>query len=452
MEGNYYRELFKTPIEEYYRKGKISIRAFNCCHYNDIDTIGDLAFYHSKKGLLSIRNCGKKVLKELEDLLEGIDLANVDLILKHQEQYEFVPKEIKSFIENKPRQPYCESPAALYCFYCVNQKELAKRFCGLKSNDEQQYYYQTLLEICSELKNAKLTISYDFELFVIAKAILRFCNNQFSSEVERTSPSSKLRKETLIADFAARASKLSIRAKKIQEDKIPTYLQAALLFQLTRKQLEKGLSHNNYKSKKNEEIIGFIEGLKEFSIQLESLDDRELNKQIVLKKFPFLSEEQSVFVFDYDTQYGHYPMFYILRHYLTMSKDKGDVVFAMSTGMLDGRCKTLEELGEYFDLTRERIRQILVKTSNRLFRDEEWGKYSFSIVNEITRDDKLFLDIVNNEKVRLSFDSFAQICFRGFHYKIVKEKGRVYLRKGILTDIRNKSNAEKRYGKNNHII
>lgn len=429
MEGNYYRELFKTPIEEYYRKGHISIRAFNCCHYNDIDTIGDLAFYHCKKGLSSIRNCGKKVFKELESLLEGIDLANVDLVLKHQEQYESVPKEIKSFIENKPRQPYCESPEALYCFYCVNQNGLATRFCGLKSNDEQRYYYQTLLEICSELKNAKLTVSYDYELFVIAKTILWFCNNQFSSEIERTNPSAKLRKETLKADFAARISRLSMRAKKIQEDKIPTFLQAALLFQLTRKQLEKGLSHNNYKSKKNEEIIAFIEGLKEFSVQLESLDDHELSRQIVLKKFPFLTEEQSNFVVDYNAQYGRYPMFYNLWHYLSKSKNREDVVFAMSTGMLDGRCKSLEELGEFFDLTRERIRQILVKTSDRLIRDEEWGKYPFSSVNEITKNDKLYLDIVNNEKVNLSFDSFAQICFRGFHFKIVKEKGRAYLRK-----------------------
>ena len=429
MEGKEYREILNTPIEKYYRMDLISVRAFNCCHYNDIDTIGDLALYHCKKGLLSIRNCGKKVLKELESLLKGIDLANVDLVLKHQEQYESVPKEIKSFIENKPRQPYCESPEALYCFYCVNQNGLATRFCGLKSNDEQRYYYQTLLEICSELKNAKLTGSYDYELFVIAKAILWFCNNQFSSEVEKTSPSAKLRKETLKADFTAKASRLSIRAKKIQEDKLPTYLQAALLFQLTRKQIEKVFSHNCYKSKKNEEIIAFIEGLKEFSLQLESLDDHELSRQIVLKKFSFLTEEQSDFVVDYKIQYNHYPMFYILKHYLLISKHREDVIFAMSTGLLDGRCKTLEEIGDYFDLTRERIRQILVKASKKLFDDKEWKKYPFMGVDQITRDDELFLDVVNKERIDVSFESFAQICFRGLYFKIVKEKGTVYLRR-----------------------
>lgn len=432
MEGKKCREIFKTPIEECYHTGLISIRAFNCCRYNDIDTIGDLACYHRKKGLSSIRNCGEKVLKELECLLDGIDIANVDLILKHHVQYELVPKEIKLFIENKPRKPYCESPDALYCFYCVNQNELATRFCGLKSNDEQRYYYQTLLEICSELKNAKLTVSYDYELFVVAKAILRFCNDQYSFEAVEVDSSEKLRTEAVLADFTAKVSRLSIRAKKIQVEKIPTYLQAASLFQLTKKQLKAFLFQGRYMEKTNEELFAFINGLKEILLRYDSLDDYEIIKQDVNNRFHYLSEEQVAFVVDFRIKYGYYPMFYILKCLLSVTQNRPEIIFAMSTGMLDGRCRSLEEIGEHFDLTKERIRQLLIKTSHKIFEDEEWEKYPFTKVHEITRDDEPYLNVINNEKVDISFETFAQICFRGFQYKIVKEKGlvkKVYLPK-----------------------
>ena len=142
-----------------------------------------------------------------------------------------------------------------------------------------------------------------------------------------------------------------------------------------------------------------------------------------------MTEEQRAFVADYYMVYEHYPMFYNLWRYLSVSKDRSDIIFAMSTGMLDGHCKTLEEIGEYFDLTRERIRQILVKTSKKLFEDKDWGKYPFMCLDRITRDNELFLDVVNKERVDLSFESFAQICFRGLHFKIVNEKGSAFLRK-----------------------
>lgn len=430
MEGMKSKEFFKTPIEECYRMGLISIRAYNCCFYNDINTIGDLANYHYKKGLLNIRNCGQMVLKELEGLLDGIDIATVDLALKHQEQYESVPKEIKMFVENKPRQPYCESPEALYCFYCVNQNVLAERFCGLKSNDERRYYYQTLSQICSEIKNAKLTMSHDYELFVIAKTVLWFCNDQYSFEVVEANSSEKLRAKAITADFTDKISMLSTRTKKIQEEKIPTYLQAVSLFQLTRKQLESFLFPGRNMKKTSDEISTFIDGLKEVLLRYDSLDDYEIIKQDVCDRFSYLSEDQVAFVVDFKIKYGHYPMFYILWHLLSVTKDRSEIIFAMSTGMLDGCCKSLEEIGGHFDLTRERIRQLLIKTSHRLFKDEEWEKYHFTRVREITRDDETYLNVVNKEMVDISFENFAQICFRGFHFIIVREKGeikRVYM-------------------------
>ena len=42
------------------------------------------------------------------------------------------------------------------------------------------------------------------------------------------------------------------------------------------------------------------------------------------------------------------------------------MVLKMRYGLLDGKAKTLEEVGQYFNVTRERIRQIEVKALRKL--------------------------------------------------------------------------------------
>ena len=41
-------------------------------------------------------------------------------------------------------------------------------------------------------------------------------------------------------------------------------------------------------------------------------------------------------------------------------------VIKMRYGLIDGTCKTLEEVGKYFEVTRERIRQIESKALKKL--------------------------------------------------------------------------------------
>lgn len=425
IEGKSIKEILNTPVEKYYSMGLISTRAFNCCQYNDINTIADLALYHRNKGLLCLRNCGKIILKELEYLLDGIDLDKVGLALEHSVKYEHVPKEIKAIIENKLQSPYSNSktPEDLYCFFCVDQNDLANKFHSLKCLEEKRCHYQILSDICSEMKNANLTVSFDYELFVIAKAILWFCNDQTMIEIIEMEPSVQLRMDILNAVFANKASMLSTRAKKIQKERIPSYLKVISLFQMTKKQLEEFLTPGRHAIKTTEELFAFVDALKENLMRFENLDDYYISKQYALLRFPYLSEEHVDFVVNFNAQYGHYPMFYLLRQSMSMPKEREDVIFVMSTGLLDKQCKTLEEIGEQFDLTRERIRQILMAVSHKLFEVKEWEKYPFANEHEITQEDESFLNVVNNEKVDMTFETFAQICSRGFHFKIAKEKG-----------------------------
>ncbi|MGB1364176.1 MAG: DNA-directed RNA polymerase subunit alpha, partial [Flavobacteriales bacterium] len=64
------RQLLKTKLADM----DLSVRALNCLKAADIDTLGDLVAFN-KNDLLKFRNFGKKSLTELEELVEGKNLA-----------------------------------------------------------------------------------------------------------------------------------------------------------------------------------------------------------------------------------------------------------------------------------------------------------------------------------------------------------------------------------------
>jgi len=63
------------------------------------------------------------------------------------------------------------------------------------------------------------------------------------------------------------------------------------------------------------------------------------------------------------------------------------MVLKMRYGLLDGKAKTLEEVGQYFNVTRERIRQIEVKALRKL-RHPSRSKYLKSLITLLDDQEK----------------------------------------------------------------
>ncbi|MCG8183254.1 hypothetical protein [Tenacibaculum piscium] len=58
-------------ISEIYRKGKISVRSYNVCIYNNLNSVKDLKEYLSKrKSFTNLRNCGRKSNEELIEICD----------------------------------------------------------------------------------------------------------------------------------------------------------------------------------------------------------------------------------------------------------------------------------------------------------------------------------------------------------------------------------------------
>lgn len=437
MEGKDIRAILRKPIEWYYDMWVISKRAFLVCMANEIYTVGDLLRAHHDNVLPKLRNCGKKTIKELEEVLAQLGPIGQTYALQlinKQDKYEDLseaPKHIIVSAYNKPLFNFSmdcidlfyatfNDPRLFYSFFCLDQKNLAERFNNLDNEELKHYCYKLLSEIHASFCKEQLADTFTYELVVIARTILWFCDDRFAEELEVSDADLKTKRKILLADFAENVDKLSKQTRRIQRWFIPTYLKAITMFLLTEEQVAELLPQIWLHRAPHGEIFRFLADLNDVLFQYENLDGNEVSRTIIANRYPNLTEEQVGFVTDFHNQYRHYPMFFLLRDQLAKSEDRLDRIFAMATGICDGHPMNLSEIGKEMECTRERVRQLMEKAPKNLFRDKEWLYYQFDSTLVIAEIDDVYLNVVDHEKVNIPFESFAQVCIEGFPLKAMK--------------------------------
>ena len=437
MEGKDIKAILRKPIEWYYDMWVISKRAFLVCMANEIYTVGDLLRAHHDNVLPKLRNCGKKTIKELEEVLAQLGPIGQTYALQlinKQDKYEDLseaPKHIIVSAYNKPLFNFSmdcidlfyatfNDPRLFYSFFCLDQKNLAERFNNLDNEELKHYCYKLLSEIHASFCKEQLADTFTYELVVIARTILWFCDDRFAEELEVSDADLKTKRKILLADFAENVDKLSKQTRRIQRWFIPTYLKAVTMFLLTEEQVAELLPQIWLHRAPHGEIFRFLAELNDVLFQYENLDGNEVSRTIIANRYPNLTEEQVGFVTDFYNQYRHYPMFFLLRERLAKSEDRLDRIFAMATGICDEHPMNLAEIGKEMECTRERVRQLMEKAPKNLFRDKEWLYYQFDSTLVIAEVDDLYLDVVDHEKVNIPFESFAQVCIEGFPLKAMK--------------------------------
>jgi len=94
---------------------------------------------------------------------------------------------------------------------------------------------------------------------------------------------------------------------------------------------------------------------------------RNYSYELIADKYDFLLEYQVDPFEDTTFDYAHYSSFiYQLNLVLGTLSSREEVVIRSRFGLMDGQPKTLDEIGEVYGVTRERIRQIESKTMSKL--------------------------------------------------------------------------------------
>ncbi len=429
------KAILRSPMERYYELGMISSRAFNICNAADIGTVGDLIQWHYEDGLRKLRNCGPYTIKEFESVIGLVNYKHAVQLLKKLDSYEDLPKSLKDIIVAHYKRTLLDFSLdcirrfydtfgdckAFYTFFFCGLNDLDVRFNNIVNRELKHYCYQVLSGIHSSLRKEQLDDTYTYELIVIARAILWFCDDVFAAELEAKDWDLKVRRKALLDDFHERANHLVNAAANVRRYLIPGYSRAAAMMQLSEGEVRSKLLEIRSWGPTYRTIFLFLAELKETLLWYESIDGKELGTTVVANKYRFLTLEQVDFVADFYKQYGYYPMFFLLRELLATTKERVEQIFAMATGLCDGHPMNYAEIGKEIGCTRERVRQLMVLAPKDLFKDRGWMHYQLNKTLVVSEIDDLYLDVVENEKVNISFETFALVCTEGFPMKTAKE-------------------------------
>ena len=429
------KAILRSPMERYYELGMISSRAFNICNAADIGTVGDLIQWHYEDGLRKLRNCGPYTIKEFESVIGLVNYKHAVQLLKKLDSYEDLPKSLKDIIVAHYKRTLLDFSLdcirrfydtfgdckAFYTFFFCGLNDLDVRFNNIVNRELKHYCYQVLSGIHSSLRKEQLDDTYTYELIVIARAILWFCDDVFAAELEAKDWDLKVRRKALLDDFHERANHLVNAAANVRRYLILGYSRAAAMMQLSEGEVRSKLLEIRSWGPTYRTIFLFLAELKETLLWYESIDGKELGTTVVANKYRFLTLEQVDFVADFYKQYGYYPMFFLLRERLATTKERVEQIFAMATGICDGHPMNYAEIGKEIGCTRERVRQLMVLAPKDLFKDRGWMHYQLNKTLVVSEIDDLYLDVVENEKVNISFETFALVCTEGFPMKTAKE-------------------------------
>ena len=396
--GKDIRAILRTPIQRYYDAGVISSRAYLVCVGCEMYTVGELLRVYHDGDLPKLRNCGRKTIEELEKIVAPINKRHVIQLVNKVDLYEDLPEELKFIFVTNYRSPLMDfsldgikwfyatfnGPRSFYGFFCLDQRNLADRFNQLESWELKHYCYQLLSIIHVEIKKKNLDGTLTYELVVIARNVLWFCDERFAEELEAIDKDLKIRRKALLDDFDFRTGLLPRDAKRHQRLLIPNYSKAAGMLLLSEEEVRGLLQEIRPWGMTYRELFHLLDGLNVVLFDYENLDKKEILKDFIAREYHYLTEGQINFVAEFVEQYGYYPMFFLLRERLAHSKDHLETV------------------------------------PKDLFKDKDWRDYHFDSILVTSEIDDLYMNVVERETVNISFDVFAQVCTRGFPLKMAK--------------------------------
>lgn len=425
------RIYLDTSLEAIFNKGLISQRTLNCLRYARLYTMEDVLKYADKPwDLMNISNFGRKSLTEIEPLMTQVienysaqssgmaglifDTLDENVAKVLSEAYEQVPV-ISNRINRYFKSIYPsvvelhgtveEGATALLKVHSqfsmqenveirrivANYLECAIRIMDYDSLTEDETYNE-YKEASAEVKSKLEYINYEDKVkYYMAEDVKLFFNTHYT----------KLRE------------KLSVRARNFLNKYAPDFSILALYFEAPMSDYRKMCPGQNMKQTLCE-IYDFNQELRaEFDLYWQ-MEGKELNLAVMQYSYPFLNNDERQFVNDYTFEYGSQPMFYLLYKYMCTSDARSDSIYRQLYGFLDGRERTMNELGEEVGLTRERVRQLITRRmevhDTDLFNNADWQYYAALLsLPFITCETDEYLQIEEHEKIGKGFRLFARL-------------------------------------------
>ena len=387
-----------TTIKELLEQGVISVRTFNCLHTAGYETLGIiLDNIDSPVDLLKLPKFGRKSYTEVDYILNQMIREHMTSVPENKEaRFAALGESIIGIITNAYNEVTAgdtEVKAYLQAAYpkpcdlhelvmgeLDNMLVVVEEYT-LSENLEIRHSYKKYIElvlgkmeyaqeaeneIYIEYKRKSLNLAIkmeDFSYEQIAKYFLSPIARDYLEKIYREKIESCLsvRSKNFAAKFLPHFSDLI----KYAEEPLASY---------------RNICPGQSMMKTLTELFQFNQKFKKEFDKFSKLTDDEIQTEFLKRDYPYLISRQRQFVFDFIKEKNHVPLFYLMLQYLRLSESRSNKIYCLFHGIFDGRKRTLYEIADAMNLSRERVRQIVYGTievqESDLANNDGWDFYN----------------------------------------------------------------------------
>lgn len=390
-----------TTIKELYEWGRISVRTYNSLHAAGLDTLGEVIdSVETPMGLLSLRNFGRKAYTEIEPILNIMIRGNVAQAPQTKdnrlaalgekiaeivtEAYNTVTQgdmPVKGYLRATYPHPY--DMHKLVMGDVENMLTIVGEYTR-EENLEIRHSFKRFIEIVvGKMEYAQETES-DYSVIIYTqykRMSMRLAVKMEDFGYEQTARYflSPIARDYLEKTYQKQVAKdLGVRSRNFAAKFLPHFSD------LIRYADEPLANYRNICPGQNmmktlTEIFQFNQKFKSEFDWVSRLTDDEIQTEILKSEYPYLSCRQRQFVSDFIKENGHAPLLFLMLQYLRLSENRSNKIYCLYYGIFDGRQRTLNEIADAINLSRERVRQIVFGTievqETALVNNEGWESY-----------------------------------------------------------------------------
>ena len=448
-----------TTIKELHELGIISVRTYNSLHYAGMDTLGEiLENIETPMDLLNLRNFGRKAYTEIEVVLnkmikehtvKTVEISEdrflalgetiVNIITNVYTEVTAGDSEVKAYLQ--AAYPHPSDMHFLVMGEVENMLTVVEDY-SREENLEIRHSYKQFMEgvlhemegseealngIYKEYKSKSMEFSVSMESFTYEQIAKYFLSPIASDYLEKTYQEQ-------------RATTLSVRSNNFSDKFLPHF---ADLIKYADEPLAsyRNICPGQSMMKTLTEIFQFNQRFKREFDRVAILSDDDIQTEFLKRDYPFLMNRQRQFVFEFIKEHHHAPLFFLMYHYLRLSESKSDKIYCLANGIFDGRRRTLNEIAEVMDLSRERVRQIVYGTivvqDSALANNDGWDYYYelFDLPFIYERTER-YVRLKEAEHLPADFEVFASLVKLKADFKAEDIEGHTILINNKYSDLK----------------
>ena len=451
--------ILDTTIKELYEHGIISVRTFNCLCCAGMNTLGEiLDNIETPMDLLKLRNFGRKSYTEVDAILNQM-IREHKAVVPEQKEAKFAAlgetiisiiteaynevtagdTEVKAYLQAAYPQP-CDMHE-LVMGDLDNMLVVVEEYT-LNENLEIRHSYKEFIELvlnkmeyAQEAENA-IYVEYKRKSLNLSIKMENFSYEQISKYFL-----SPIAKDYLEKSYQAQLeSSLSVRSKNFAAKFLPHF---ADLVKYADEPLAsyRNICPGQSMMKTLTEIFQFNQKFRREFDRVSKLSDDDIQTEFLKRDYPFLMNRQRQFVFDFMKEYNHAPLFFLMYHYLRLSENRSNKIYCLANGIFDGRRRTLNEIAEVMNLSRERVRQIVYGTieiqESALANNDGWDCYNelfdLPFIYERTEE---YVRLKEVEHLSADFEVFASLVKLKADFKAKDVEGHTILMNNKYGDLK----------------